>query len=324
MTEFYLAPMEGVTGYTYRNIFDEFYGGVDKYYTPFISSVGLKGKVLREVSKETNNVKKLIPQILTNNPETFLVIAEKLKGYGYEEVNLNIGCPSRTVTAKGRGGAMLRDTYALSEFLKEITDKCPVSISLKTRMGIESLSEWPQILKVFNEFPIKELIVHSRLLREMYNGNAHMDIFAESFNYTDIPLCYNGDIRDVHSFNALVDVCPHVKAVMLGRGIIANPSLAEELKNIKKNNNKCDDKSSDIISGEREHKGIDETFIRFHDKLFNTYSELFFGDKQMLFKMKELWTYWNTYLNIDSKLYKKIIKSKTIAEYSNLVVALGL
>ena len=309
MTKFYLAPMEGVTTYTYRNIFDEFYGGIDKYYTPFISSVGLKGKVLREISKETNNVSNLVPQILTNNPETFLIIADKLKNMGYKEVNLNIGCPSKTVTSKGRGAAMLRDLDALSDFLKEITENSSMDISVKTRLGIESISEWPKILDILNKFNIKELTIHARLLNEMYKGNAHMDVFAESMHHTDIPLCYNGDITDMDSYQRLMELCDGSFAVMIGRGLIADPALALKLAN-----------AYDDVTDNK----IDKRFINFHKKLFAVYTERFSGDKQMLYKIKELWTFWNTYLNIDPKIYKKIIKSKSIAEYKGLVAMLGL
>lgn len=108
--KFYLAPLEGVTGYIFRNALDAYFPGTDRYFTPFIvpdQKHALRKKELRDILPENNQVKELVPQILTSDPVRFVETAKALAEYGYEEVNLNLGCPSGTVVAGGRGAGML-------------------------------------------------------------------------------------------------------------------------------------------------------------------------------------------------------------------------
>ena len=136
----YLAPMEGITTYIFRNAFEKYYGGVDKYFTPFLTASHLKGREKRDVDPDNNSVPSLVPQILTNDSELFIKIAEQLAELGYREVNLNLGCPSGTVTGKGRGAGFLDRTAELDRFLYDIYNKLPeMDISIKTRIGMEFL-----------------------------------------------------------------------------------------------------------------------------------------------------------------------------------------
>ena len=205
--------MEGITTYIFRNAFEKYYGGVDKYFTPFLTASHLKGRELRDVLPDNNQVKCLVPQILTNDSKLFMEITRQLMELGYNEVNLNLGCPSGTVTAKGRGAGFLDRTDELDKFLYEIYDgiskiACSVQsenkpkISIKTRLGMEFLSEWDDILEIYRKYPISELIIHPRLREEFYSGEIHMDSFAKSFEMISksTRLCYNGDITDVGSY----------------------------------------------------------------------------------------------------------------------------
>ena len=294
----YLAPMEGITTYVFRNALAKYYGGIDRYYTPFLTASHLKGRELRDVCPENNQGLDVVPQILTNDPELFVIISEQLEAIGYKEVNLNLGCPSGTVVSKGRGAGMLDDTASLDRFLDSIFSKCSLKISVKTRIGVEFLSEWDDILKVYKKYPIHELIIHPRLRNEFYKGEVHKDAFDAAVNeLKDIPLCYNGDITDIDSYNAVGSSVP----VMIGRGLVMNPNLA-----------------NDIKSGEK--ADFDRaTFRKFHDELVENYMTEMSHEKQVVMKMKELWTYFSMGLQLDKKQLKEIHKVSRISEYKSVI-----
>ena len=294
----YLAPMEGITTYVFRNALAKYYGGIDRYYTPFLTASHLKGRELRDVCPENNQGLDVVPQILTNDPELFVVISEQLEAIGYKEVNLNLGCPSGTVVSKGRGAGMLDDTAALDRFLDSIFSKCILKISVKSRIGVEFLSEWDDILKVYKKYPIHELIIHPRLRNEFYKGEVHKDAFDAAVNeLRDIPLCYNGDITDIDSYNEVGSSVP----VMIGRGLVMNPNLANDIK------------SGEKADFER------ATFRKFHDELVENYMTEMSHEKQVVMKMKELWTYFSMGLQLDKKQLKEIHKVSRISEYKSVI-----
>ena len=108
--QFYLAPMEAVTGFVYRNVYHSMYGDMDKYFAPFITPTQkkiLRTRERKDVAPENNVGMCMIPQILTNNAEQFIETCEFLAKQGYKEVNLNLGCPAATVVTKGRGSGFL-------------------------------------------------------------------------------------------------------------------------------------------------------------------------------------------------------------------------
>ena len=301
---FYLAPMEGITTYIYRNAYYKYYGNMDAYYTPFVANRKLKSKELKDVLPENNQAQPVIPQILTNRADVFLEIAGQLRDMGYREVNLNLGCPSATVTAKQRGAGFLAEPKELEAFLDTVFEKCPIDISIKTRIGVESYFEWEDLLAMYQRFPIKELIIHARLLIDYYNGEPNLEAFRMAQQMLSCPLCYNGEIRDADSYKHLLKECPDTQAVMLGRGAIANPLLAGSLRSLDENANITTD---------------DVTFPAFHDQLLADYQEVMSGEQPVLYKMKELWTYWSMQYPMDKKLLKKIRKTQKIAEYKSIV-----
>lgn len=121
--KYYLAPMEGITGYIYRNTYERFFHNIDKYFTPFIvanKGLSLKTRELRDVLPENNKGMNIVPQILTNDSESFVNTTKKLQQLGYNEVNLNLGCPAGTVVKKNRGSGFLAKREDLDIFLDEI------------------------------------------------------------------------------------------------------------------------------------------------------------------------------------------------------------
>lgn len=310
--KFYLAPLEGITGYLYRNAIHDFYGkGVDKYFTPFLTPhtrCSFNAKELNDIIPEHNQGMYVVPQVLTNSSEDFLRIEKDLKELGYEEININLGCPSGTVASKGRGAGFLAEPDKLDRFLEDIFAGTNASISLKTRIGIHNPEDFYELLEIYNKYPLKELIIHPRILKEYYKGKPHWDIFSYAVKNSKNPLCYNGDIftvEDYQSFEEEIlkkDDSGKVQAMMLGRGVLQNPALIEQLMQY-------------VKSGENKPYFDKDRFKAFHDRLRSDYITQMSGDMNVLYKMKELWFYMITLFPDQDKVLKKIKKARKLAEY---------
>ena len=291
-----LAPMEGITTYIYRAAFARYFGGIDRYYTPFLASMRLSSREKNEVLPEHNEGMELVPQILTNRTDEFLEIAKALEAYGYREVNLNLGCPSGTVVSKHRGAGFLGVPQQLDAFLQEIFEKCPIKISIKTRIGVEDESEWEDILGVYEKYPISELIIHTRLQQDFYREPTRPHTFVQAQERLQIPLCYNGDITSPETLIRLEQQIPELNQIMIGRGLIADPNLIRRLRG-----EPCVGK---------------DTYAAFMEALLSDYStKMTGGERVTLYKMKEIGGYLgNSFTNPDRYL-KKIKKANRIADY---------
>ena len=301
--QLYFAPMEGITGSIYRRAHHRIFGGVDRYYAPFIFT-NPKGKIskkdLLEIAPEYNEGCRVVPQLLSNCAEDFIATAHTLKGMGYDEVNLNLGCPSKTVVSKGRGSGFLIHTEELNRFLDEIYAKADVKISIKTRIGKFDADEWGELLRIYNQYPLEELIIHPRVQQQFYKGHPDLDAFADAVKECKHTLCYNGDIFTTEDMEKLKKRFPEASCIMLGRGILRNPELIEIME-----------------SGE---KKIDAKKLRaFHDQIYQDYQEVSCGDKNVLFKMKELWCYLGTLFPDKEKQLKKIRKAEKLDRYEAVV-----
>ncbi|MBY0756835.1 tRNA-dihydrouridine synthase family protein [Clostridium sardiniense] len=303
--KYYLAPMEGITGYIYRNTYEKFFHNIDKYFTPFIvpnNSRSLKTKELRDILPENNEGMNIVPQILTNDSEGFIFTSRKLQQLGYNEINLNLGCPAGTVVSKGRGSGFLAKREELDKFLDEIYKIDDMKISIKTRIGKESPEEFYELIKIYNKYPLEELIIHPRTQKDFYGNKPNLEVFKDALSLSNSPVCYNGDIFTKSDYNKLIKAFPEVDTVMLGRGLLANPGLMNEIK---------------------ENTFIDKKVLKdFHDEIFNTYREVFNEDRNAILRMKELWGYM-IYIFSDNKKYaKRIKKSQKISDYNEAVTSL--
>lgn len=305
--KFYLAPMEGITGHIFRRAFHKYFPTADTYFTPFISPDGnkiLRNKEKRDVLPENNVGMQVVPQIITNRADYFLLAANYLKSeYGYTEVNLNLGCPSSTVVAKGKGSGFLGRLEDLECFLDEVFEKYDGEISVKTRVGKNDAEEWPRIFEIFQKFPIKELTIHPRVQKDYYKGALRMDTFLYAYENWERPLCYNGDIIDKKSYETLVEYFPEVSAVMLGRGVLADPYLIGRLR-------------GETIPDESIRR---ETLRAFHEQLMTEYGEVLSCDRDLIYKMKELWFYLLDSFVDSEKARKQIRKCEKLSEYQNIV-----
>lgn len=303
--KYYLAPMQGITGYIYRNSYNKFFNDIDKYFTPFItptSSERVNRKELKEILPENNEGLNIIPQILTNDSKGFINTCAKLKQLNYIQVNLNLGCPSGTVVSKNKGSGFLAKTEELERFLDEIFQSNTMKISIKTRIGKDDPKEAYKLIDIYNKYPIEELIVHPRTQKDFYKNTPNLDVFNDILSQSKNKVCYNGDIFTDHDYNELIKSFPKLDSVMLGRGIVANPGLVNLIK-------------SDI--------SLDKKILKeFHDEILNNYIEEFKEDKNAMFRMKELWWYM-IYIFSDNKKYsKKIKKSQNLNDYNRAVSSL--
>lgn len=309
-----MAPMESLTTYIYRNAHARHFGKMDKYYTPFLSlhkEKEFNHKERQEILPEHNEGLCVVPQVLTNSSEDFLCAAKKLKDLGYDEININMGCPSGTVTTKAKGSGMLQDPARLDRFLAEIFEKTPVDISIKTRLGMEKTDEWETLLQIYNQYPIKELIIHARVRTDFYQNTPNWDAYANAVNNSTNPICYNGDIFSVGDYIELKKCFPDTKNVMVGRGLLSNPFLAEQIYSV----------NGDATAGEKTTISK-ENYLKlqaFHDEVYGEYKRIMSGDMNVLFKMKELWSYMVKLWPDAPKQQKAIRKAKKCSEYESIV-----
>ncbi|MBU5481514.1 tRNA dihydrouridine synthase [Blautia sp. MSJ-19] len=298
----YLAPLEGITNYIYRRALFQCFDGFDKYFIPFIrakQNLNFSGREKKDISPENNAGMYTVPQILTRNAEDFLRTASQLQEYGYQEVNLNLGCPSKTVVTKGCGAGFLERPEELERFLDKIFSGTEMKISVKTRLGMEDAKGFSRLMKIYNRFPMEELIIHPRVQKDFYKNTPDLEMFGEALVCSQNPICYNGDIFSPDAFRRIKDRFPEVECFMMGRGVLADPSLALEIKG---------------------GKAAEKTDIRkFHDLLYHTYREEVSGDRNVLFKMKELWFYLAPMFEDSKKYAKKIKKSEKCAVYESAV-----
>jgi len=315
--KYYLAPMEGLTTYTFRMAYHKHYKDFDTYFTPFLANKNLNSRELNEILPEHNDGMHLIPQILTNRSDEFLSITKRIAEYGYDTVNLNLGCPSGTVVAKKRGSGFLGDPYELDRFLDEIFEKCPLRISVKTRIGMDCTEEWEDILKIYRKYPLSELIVHPRLQKEFYKGTPHREAYALAREMLDCPLCYNGDIVSSDTLQGLMNDFPDLNTVMIGRGLLQRPWLLDILTPVSTSVS-ASGLSVDATKKSTQAALSSETLQNlqeFHNSLLEGYVKIMSGDQPTLFKMKDFWTFLMQSFPGYEKHLKKIRKANRISEY---------
>ena len=314
--EYCFAPLEGITGYVFRNAHHDFFPSVDRYYTPFITPKQGKSFTSREwndVLPEHNEGICVIPQILTNQAEGFLKMAQQLKALGYEEVNLNLGCPSGTVVAKKKGAGFLAFPGELDAFFSEIFEKCDRKISVKTRIGKEDPEEFGPLLEIFNRYPLEKLIIHPRVQTDYYKNSPNTDVFAFALKESKNPVCYNGDLFDLEKIRTFREDFPSVDSIMLGRGLLVNPGLLEGAKR-----GAADQMSGETGNGLSTAPAPDpKRMLAFHERLVEDYCHILSGERDVLFKMKELWFYWGKLYQDQEKYLKKIKKAQKLSEYKN-------
>ena len=310
----------------YRKAFAHHFQGLDAAMAPFITTVSadrINPKLLKDVLPENNSGLPLIPQLLGKDADEFITMARALHELGYSEVNWNLGCPHKPVRNKGRGSGLLPHPEQVDALLDRICAESPCKVSVKVRLGISDKSELLNLIPVLNRYPLSEVIVHPRTAQQMYDGTVDLDAFAEAYEQIKHPVCYNGDINTLAFFQGLEKKfaapsghCPTANAAeplslrsgptignwMLGRGLLANPFLCEQ-----------------IQSENPETENAIERLRTFHNEVFEKYRTVIDGDLPMLGKMKEFWSYPALNLSNGRNFFKKVKKCRRLKTYQEIV-----
>ena len=304
-----LGPFQGITDAPFRNVFKRHFGGIDKFYTPFFTGIqkdhakNLQGE---EIDPRYNDVETLTPQILSTDAEEVLRFAKQCKQLGYKEINLNMGCPFPRVANKKRGCGLLPYPDKVEELLERIFEEIDINFSVKCRLGYFCADEINAILPIFNRFPLSELIIHPRIGKQLYKGEADVERFRALIPMINAPLVYNGDIVSVNRFEHIHEVVQPIDQFMLGRGLLANPFLAEEIKN----------------KGDACNASLQRRTERLHNYVIDLYEDRLRhagGSPKVLGRMKELWSYLMNSFDAPQDVWRRIKKINALKEYEEQV-----
>lgn len=297
----YFAPMEGITLSVFRNMFDAWFPGTDVYFSPFLvanQTLHFKNKEIRDILPENNERVCLVPQLLTNKADQFAWGIRELETYGYSQIDLNLGCSMPQVAKRGKGAGFLADPEVLDRFFDDAFEQIRgenVKISVKMRIGTKDPAEVRDLVGVVNRYPFCEVIVHPRLMTDLYSGDPDMDAFRYVYDNCVHPVCYNGDIYTAEDYSRICSEFPRLCAVMIGRGFLRDPGLMR------------------AIRGEGE---TPPSYIRdYHDALFAAYCSLYPDPRQAVTKMKELWYYMRHRFEGKERVLKDIKKAASPAQY---------
>lgn len=311
--KYYYAPMEGITGYVFRRVHHDSFPGIDKYYTPFVVAGythHLKNREMADVSPENNEGVPTVPQVLANKAEDFLWAATYLQDLGYSEVNLNLGCPVGTVSAKHKGAGFLQVPDELDRFLDAVYAKASVPVSIKTRIGYDSPDEAARLMEIYNQYPICELTVHPRTRQEFYQGTPHLEVMDIIAQETRVPIIYNGNICTVSDGDLVRNRYPGIAGMMMGRGLLSDPSLARRLQ-------------GGPAASKAELKAYHQTLLEAYEAVYENYSPKKKGGEvigtpaelALINRMKELWFYLSLSYKDNARYLKMIRKARTLVEY---------
>ncbi|MBV5313053.1 MAG: tRNA-dihydrouridine synthase family protein [Prolixibacteraceae bacterium] len=303
----YQAPLQGFTDFTFRNTFFAVFGGVDKYFIPYLSygkGREIKKSSVREVFPESNTALPVVPQVLFSDEQELFDLVSILVEYGYEEINLNLGCPYPMATNKGRGAAWLQKPEELNRTLTQLYKQgYSANFSVKMRAGLTNDQDFRETLRVLNQFPLTEIIFHPRTASQMYTGKANPQLFADALSLAKHPLVYNGDLFSESDFQELKTILPEQNAFMIGRGLLMDPSLPLRLK------------------GETwQAKELRKKMKEFHDQLLEANSVRLQGNGHILMKMNQFWTYFSESFENPHKAMKLVKKSSNLLKYNAAVV----
>ena len=300
------SPLQGFTDYRFRNAVHKHFGGIDTYYAPYIR---LNGKMIikpgyqKDLQPKHNSTLNVIPQVMTNNADEFLFVAEYVKSLGYSELNWNLGCPYPMVTNKCMGSGLIADPARIDCILDRVHSESDIIVSMKMRMGYEHCREILDTFPVLGRYPIKSIGIHARIGKQLYVGGVDLDGFQACVDHSPHTLYYNGDITSVAIFRQMQERFPSIEHWMLGRGLIADPFLPSMIKA------DTEDYPEDRLT----------VFSKFHDRLFTEYEQKLKGEKAVIMKMLHYWEYFATCFSNPTKLVKKIKKAKTVEVYDRAV-----
>ena len=295
--------MQGFSDVIYRSAINKI-GGIDVFYAPYIriENESIKPKSLADIEPGANEGIVVVPQVMGNKPADILQVAKAVKALGYNELNWNLGCPFPMVAKRRLGAGLLPYPEMIDDIIAEVEAQSDVALSVKMRLGYLSSDEiWP-VLDVLNKHRIKEIIVHPRIGKQMYNGSADKSILSAIVGKSAHPVAYNGDICTSEQAGSLIAENPTVSHLMIGRGLLCNPFLANQIK------------------GTEPNKFIKRTqLLNFVGAIAEKQLDRLQGAGHFLQKMTSYWEYWSQMFADAHRAFKTIKKSRTIEEYTDKV-----
>jgi tRNA-dihydrouridine synthase len=306
MRTIYSSPLQGFTDFRFRNAFQQFFGGIDKYIAPYIRLNGkheIKPVNERDILPANNRSLNLIPQIITKDADEFCLVAKFIQKLGYTELNWNLGCPYPMVAKKGMGSGLLSMPEKIDEILTRVSAETNIQVSVKMRLGYESPQEIFSVLPVLEKYRLANITIHPRIGKQLYRGEVDLKAFEECLRQTSHKIFYNGDITSVRSFREMKERFPSINHWMIGRGLIADPFLPAMIK------------ADNPLYPENRYEVINS----FHDALFSSYEEALSGQGHLLMKMYSFWEFFIQSFPNSPKYLKKIKKARSISVYREVV-----
>jgi len=300
------SPLQGFTDFRFRNAFQKYFGGIDTFYAPYIrldGKLGIKPSYKRDLLPENNDTIQLIPQVITNNADDFLLVVKFIQELGYKELNWNLGCPYPMVTKRGMGSGLICEPEKIDHVLKRVHNESDITVSMKMRMGYEEPSEILNVFPILEKYPIKNISIHARIGKQLYKGGVDLESFENCINASKQPIYYNGDITSVHKFRETQERFPSVDHFLIGRGLIADPFLPGMIKN-------------DTLEYPTNRW---EIFRAFHDELYQEYDATLSGPVPIKMKMLGFWEYFSQSFSDPRKTFKKIKKAGNARNYHKAV-----
>jgi tRNA-dihydrouridine synthase len=296
----YLAPLQGFTDYIYRNSYSKIFSGVTAFFTPYIAvkNAVIVSKHLKDILPGHNSEQNIIPQILVKDCSETEILANLLADYGYQKVNLNLGCPYPMVTNRGKGSGLLPNPEKIDDILNFWFKNYNISLSVKLRVGLNAPTEIDKLIPVLNQYPLHEVILHPKTAKQLYSGNLYTDVFREVHQKLNHQLTFNGDIFSVSNFKERKKQFPQIKNWMLGRGILMNPFLPSEIK------------GAAINSNEKKEK-----LLAFHQLMLENYLQEMDNEGNAVNKMKQFWIYFSYNFQDQKKAFKQINKCKNLSKF---------
>jgi len=300
------SPLQGFTDFRFRNAFNQYFGGIDTFYSPYIRLNGklkIKGSYERDLLVENNTVPEVIPQIMTNDADEFLFVTKYVQELGYTELNWNLGCPYPMVTKRGMGSGLICNPEKIDHILDRVHSETNITVSMKMRMGYENPEEILDVFPVLEKYPIKNIAIHARIGKQLYKGGVDLDSFQRCLDTSKQKLYYNGDITSVSKFRELQERFPLIDHWMIGRGLITDPFLPSMIKN----------NTTDYP------KNRWDIFNEFHNTIYQQYDAALSGPTPIKMKMLGFWEFFSQSFDNSQKTYKKIKKAGNPRAYQAAV-----
>jgi tRNA-dihydrouridine synthase B len=303
--EIYLAPLQGLTDWIFRESYSQHIGHFDKTFTPFVrvqNGEFFRPSQCNDLLPEHNMFQKPVPQFLGNDVESFKRFEELCLQNNYSEANINMGCPFPIVVKKGMGAGILPHSSEIAQLLDGVFANTKLNVSIKCRMGLDNIAEFEQLVPIFNNFPLEEVIIHARIGKQQYKGEVNHAAFAKYAAQLKHPICYNGDILIATDVENIQVLTPNVSRIMIGRGILQNPFLLAEIRKQELTRN-------DKVKMLRD----------FHLTIIERCKEKYAGNLNLLRRLEEMWSYHYEGFEDGKKIFKQIKKCNTLEKYEGVI-----